>query len=104
MPPIEVIVSWPAGAAGPIVDKDPIDVPRGAGATVIRWRCGENVSRLQISGLDPAVFSPAASPGMVPTFTTTDANRVPGTYEYTLAATRIEGGNKAADPRIRNGG
>ncbi|MBP7569759.1 MAG: hypothetical protein KBA95_06840 [Acidobacteria bacterium] len=104
MPPIQVTVSWPAGAAGPTVDKDPIDVPRGAGATVIRWVCGDNVSRLQISGLDGTVFSPAASQGMVPSFSTTDANREAGTYSYTLAATQTSGDSTAGDPRIRNGG
>ena len=52
MPPIVVTVSWPAGASGPVVDRDPIVVPKGAGATVIRWVCGESVSTLEITGLD----------------------------------------------------
>lgn len=104
MPPIDVTVSWPAGAAGPTVDKDPIEVPAGAGATVIRWSCGANVSKLQISGLDPDVFSPAASNGMVASFATTDANREPGTYNYSVAATRSSGARTESDPRITNGG
>jgi hypothetical protein len=104
MPPINVTVSWPAGATEPIVDKDPIMVPQGSGATVIRWSCGENVSRLQISGLDSEVFSPASSAGMVPSFATTDANRVPGTYTYNVAATRATGARADHDPRIQNGG
>ncbi len=103
MPPIDVVVSWPAGASGPIVDRDPITIPKGAGATVIRWSCGEGVSRLQITGLDPEVFSPASS-GMVPNFSTTDANRVPGTYTYSVGATRTSGARTESDPRITNGG
>ncbi len=104
MPPIRATVSWPAGASGPTVDKDPIVVPAGSGATVIEWSCGENVSRLQISGLDPSVFSPAASNGMVPAFSTTDANRVPKTYDYVVAATQASGAAAARDPKIQNGG
>jgi len=104
MPPIQVTVSWPAGASGPQVDQDPIDVPRGAGATVIRWSCGANVAKLQISGLDGSVFTPAASNGMVSSFSTTDANREPGTYTYAVAATRTTGARTENDPRIRNGG
>jgi len=104
MPQIDVTVSWPAEAAEPQVDIDPIPVPRGSGATVIRWSCGENVSRLQISGLDPTVFSPGSSNGMLPSFSTTDANRVPGTYTYTVAATRSTGASADHDPRIENGG
>lgn len=104
MPPITVTVSWPAGASGPSVDKDPIVVPQGAGATVIQWSCGENVSRLQISGLDSTVFTPAASNGMVPSFSTTDANRVAGTYNYTVAATQTSGAARDHDPKIQNGG
>jgi hypothetical protein len=104
MPPITATVSWPAGQAQPTVDKDPIVVPKGSGATVIHWVRGENVSKLQISGLDPAVFSPAASNGMVSSFSTTDANRTPNTYDYTLAATQASGASTEGDPRIQNGG
>jgi hypothetical protein len=104
MPPIDVVVSWPAGAGGPIVDRDPIEVPKGAGATVIRWSCGANVSKLQISGLDRTVFTPAASNGMVSSFATTDANREPGSYTYAVAATRTTGAMTEQDPRIQNGG
>jgi hypothetical protein len=104
MPPITVTVSWPAGQAEPTVDKDPVVVPKGGGATVIQWSCGDNVSKLQIDGLDSTVFSPAASNGMVTHFSTTDANRVPATYTYTVAATQVSGGTTAHDPRIQNGG
>lgn len=104
MSPIVVTVSWPAGASGPVVDRDPIVVPKGAGATVIRWVCGEGVSTLEITGLDRSVFSPASSSGMVPSFSTTDANRVAGTYDYNVAATRTSGATMAHDPKIKNGG
>lgn len=104
MPPINVTVSWPVGQGEPSVDKDPIVVPQGSGATVIQWSCGENVSKLQISGLDSSVFSPAASSGMVNQFSTTDANRTPNTYTYTVAATQMTGHRADHDPRIQNGG
>ena len=104
MPPIDVVVSWPAGAAAPQVDKDPIVVPRGSGATVIRWSCGQNVTRLEITGLDGTVFSPASSNGMVASFSTTDANRTPDTYTYTVAATPASGTRADHDPKIQNGG
>ena len=104
MPPISVTVTWPAGSPEPVVDKDPIVVPRGSGATVIRWTCGENVSKLEISGLDPEVFSPSSSNGMVESFSTTDANRVAATYTYVVAATRTGGEAAGHDPRIQNGG
>jgi hypothetical protein len=104
MPPIVVTVSWPAGAAGPTVSPDPIVVPQGNGATVIQWTCGQNVSALQISGLDTTVFSPGASNGMVNRFSTTDANRTPGEYNYDVAATQSSGHSAGHDPKIQNGG
>jgi hypothetical protein len=104
MQPINVTVTWPESAAGPIVDIDPIVVPRGSGATVIRWSCGAGVSGLQIIGLDPDVFTPATSNGMVPNFSTTDANRVPQVCTYAVSATRRTGKTAAHDPRIENGG
>jgi hypothetical protein len=104
MSPITVTVSWPPGASGPAVDKDPIVVPQGAGATVIRWVCGQNVSELEISDLDASVFSPASSNGMVNSFSTTDANRTPDMYTYSVAATQAAGRSAGSDPRIQNGG
>ncbi len=104
MPPINVTLSWPAGSPHPSVDKDPIVVPAGSGATVIRWSCGENVAELQISGLDASVFSPASSNGMVNSFSTTDANRFAETYDYVVAATRAGGASAGHDPKIKNGG
>jgi hypothetical protein len=104
MPPISVTVSWPAGASAPVVDKDPIVVPAGSGATVIQWTCGDNVASLQISALDPAVFTPSASQGYVRQFSTTDANRVPQMCTYDVAATRTTGQTAPHDPRIQNGG
>ena len=47
MPPINVTVTWPANAPAPSVDVDPIVVPKGSGATVIRWTSGTR-------GLGPA--------------------------------------------------
>ena len=104
MQPINVTVTWPENAAGPVVDIDPIVVPRGSGATVIRWSCGAGVSGLQITGLDPDVFTPATSNGMVPSFSTTDANRVAGTYTYGVSAVQAAGKHAMHDPRIQNGG
>jgi anti-sigma factor RsiW len=103
MPPVKATVSWPAGAAEPVVTPDPILVPAANGATVIQWESGENVSALSISGLDPGVFHPAASNGMVNKFSTTDANRDATLYKYTFGATRKGGGTAEVDPRIQNG-
>jgi len=104
MPPITAKVTWPAGASQPIVSPDPIVVPQGSGATVIHWTCGDGVSSLEISGLDSTVFTPSASNGMVNSFSTTDANRTPQTYDYNVGATRTGGGSTQFDPRIQNGG
>ena len=104
MPPINVTVTWPANAPEPSVDVDPIVVPKGSGATVIRWTSGSGVSAMQIIGLPAEVFSPATSNGTVPSFSTTDANRVAGTYSYTVSAVRSGGGAGQHDPRIENGG
>ena len=104
MRPINVVVSWPAGQARPEVDQETVNVPKGAGATVITWVCGENVRRLKIDGLDPTVFTPPASNGMAPRFSTTDANRVAGIYTYTFDAEQMTGASAAADPKIQNGG
>jgi hypothetical protein len=104
MPPITVTVSWPSSSPVPLVDKDPIVVPKGSGATVIQWTCGDNVASLKISALDPDVFTPSASQGFVNRFSTTDANRVPQVCTYDVAATRTAGGTAAHDPRIENGG
>jgi hypothetical protein len=103
MPPVRATVSWPAGAAQPIVTPDPILVPAANGATVIQWECGENVSGLSISGLEQGVFRPTASNGMVKKFTTTDANQDASLYKYTFGATRTGGGTAEVDPRIQNG-
>ena len=103
MPPIRATVSWPAGAAQPVVSPDPIPVPAANGATVIQWVCGEKVSALSVSGLDSSVFNPAASNGMVNSFSTTDANRDANLYKYTFGATRSSGGTAEVDPRIQNG-
>ena len=104
MAPIVVTVTWPQGATGPTVDIDPVVVPEGAGATVIRWDSGAGVSALQIHGLPEGVFTPATSSGLVPSFSTTDANRVAGTYTYTVSATQAGGRTAQHDPRIQNGG
>ena len=104
MPPINVTVTWPANAPAPTVDTDPIVVPKGSGATVIQWRSGSGVSALQIIGLPADVFSPATSNGPVPNFSTTDANRVAGTYTYSVTAVRSGGGAAQHDPKIQNGG
>ena len=104
MPPVTVTVTWPANAPEPSVDIDPIVVPKGGGATVIRWTSGTGVSALQIIGLPADVFSPPTSNGTVPNFSTTDANRVAGTYSYTVTAVRSGGGAGQHDPRIQNGG
>ena len=104
MPPVNVTVTWPANAAGPVVDIDPIVVPKGSGATVIRWTSGPGVSALQIIGLPADVFSPPTSNGPVPNFSTTDANRVAGAYTYSVSAVRSSGGAAQHDPRIENGG
>jgi hypothetical protein len=104
MPPIKVTVTWPANAAGPAVDIDPIVVPQGNGATVIQWTCGAGVSGLQIIGLPGDVFSPATSNGFVPNFSTTDANRVAQTYTYSVSAVQTTGRSAAHDPKIQNGG
>jgi hypothetical protein len=66
--------------------------------------CGAGAERLSISGLDPDVFTPSASQGMVKSFSTTDANRIPQMYTYDLSAERTGGNPVAADPRIQNGG
>ena len=104
MPPVNVTVTWPANAPEPSVDIDPIVVPKGSGATVIRWTAGTGVSALQIIGLPADVFSPPTPYGTVPNFSTTDANRVAGTYSYTVTAVRSGGGAGQHDPRIQNGG
>jgi hypothetical protein len=104
MPPITVTVSWPSSSPVPVVDKDPILVPKGSGATVIHWTCGADVASLKISALDPAVFTPSASQGFVNHFSTTDANRVPQRCTYDVSATRKTGNTAAHDPRIENGG
>jgi hypothetical protein len=88
----------------PVVDKDPIVVPKGSGATVIQWRCGADVASLQIAGLDSTVFTPGESQGFVRSFSTTDANRVPQLCTYDVSATRTTGDTAAHDPRIENGG
>jgi hypothetical protein len=103
MPPVRATVSWPAGAAEPIVTPDPIPVPAANGATVIKWECGENVTALSIAGLDSNVFHPSASNGMVAQFSTTDANSDTTLYKYTFGATRAGGGMAEVDPRIQNG-
>lgn len=102
--PRTVTVSWPAGAPGPTVDQPTVVINNGEGATVITWVCDRTVTTLEISGLDGSVFTPSQSPGMVPQFSTTDANRVAGTYTYTVGATQASGAQTAADPRIQNGG
>jgi hypothetical protein len=104
MPPITVTVTWPANAPEPSVDVDPIVVPKGSGATVIRWTSGPGVSALQIIGLPADVFSPPTSNAPVPNFSTTDANRVAGDYAYTVTAVRSGGRTAQHDPRIQNGG
>jgi hypothetical protein len=104
MPPIKATVSLSAGQTQPKVVPDPIVVPEGNGATVIQWSCGENVIKLQITGLDATVFSPDSSNGMVTSFSTTDANRTPGTYNYNVAVTRATGATAGDDPKIQNGG
>jgi hypothetical protein len=104
MPPITVTVSWPSGSAVPVVDKDPVVVPKGSGATVIQWTCGDNVESLKISALDPDVFTPSASQGFVKRFSTTDANKVPQMCTYDVAATQTTGRTAPHDPRIQNGG
>lgn len=103
MPPIRATVSWPAGASQPVVTPDPISVAATSGATVIQWQCGENVSALSIAGLDPAVFHPAASGGMVKSFSTTDANQDTKLHNYDVGATRTGGAATEGDPRIQNG-
>ena len=104
MPPIRVTVSWPAGATAPAVDQDPVVVPAANGATVIQWQCGDNVTSLEITGLDNAVFNPAASSGYVNQFSTTDSNNSANTYNYTVGATHSAGHRAKHDPRIQNGG
>lgn len=104
MPPIKVTVSWPSTSPVPVVDIDPIVVPKGNGATVIQWKCGADVASLKISGLDSTVFTPSASQGFVKSFSTTDANRVPQMCTYDVSATRTSGAIVAHDPRIENGG
>jgi len=101
---IDATVIWSEDDDGPMVKPDPIVVPKGNGATVIRWSRGAGISALSIAGLDPAVFTPAASHGLVVSFTTTDANREPGTYDYTVSAVRSAGAPVAHDPKIQNGG
>jgi hypothetical protein len=102
--PIEAVVSWENLSAGPIVTPDDIPVEQGRRNVPIRWRCGKDVARLEITGLPPGVFNPGQSNGMVPNFTTTDANRVREDYKYTVGATRVTGEVAYNDPRIRNGG
>ena len=103
MPPVTAVVSWPAAAPQPKVIPDLILVPAANGATVIQWECGENVSALSISGLDPAVFRPSSSNGLVRKFSTTDANQDANLYKYTFGARNTSGGTAEVDPRIQNG-
>jgi hypothetical protein len=103
MPPVRATVSWPDGAPEPIVTPDPISVPAAHGATVIQWVCGDNVTALSVSGLDPQVFHPASSNGMVARFSTTDANADTNQYNYNVGATRSSGQKTEHDPKIQNG-
>jgi hypothetical protein len=103
MKPITATVYWNDGAPEPAVDPATIPVPKANGATVIDWVCGQNVSALEICGLDDAVFNPAKSHGMVKKFTTTDANHDTKLYDYVVGATRTTGEIVRRDPKIQNG-
>jgi hypothetical protein len=107
--PIEVTINWPDGAAAPTPDQDPILVPVGQGATVIKWACGTNVSSFTITGLDASVFTPSSGDGTSSPpkkFSTTDANRDTSTtdYTYTITAVHMLGHSASHDPKIENGG
>jgi hypothetical protein len=103
VPKITATVVWPDGASEPSVRPDTIYVPASNGATVIQWDCGEDVTALEICGLQDGVFSRTQSNGMVKSFTTTDKNEDTALYDYTVGATRTTGQVVHRDPKIQNG-
>ncbi len=105
MPQIDATVDWPEGQAGAAVNPNPIVVPKANGATVIKWRKGDNVTTFAISGLDGSQFNPVASNGQGISFTTNDANSdsVMTTYSYNVVAVQTSSGlTHSHDPQVQN--
>lgn len=107
MPQINATVYWDSANSRGTVDT--ITVPRGNGATVIKWSCDTAViSGFTITGLDPTVFNPAPPDNPPPragtNFTTNDSNNSAGSYQYNVNATHVSGLTSSHDPKIENGG
>jgi hypothetical protein len=100
-PIIDVQVTWDAGSnKGTVGD---IVVPASNGPTQIQWTAGPNVASFTINGLDPNEFTPSTMPTARTSFLTTDRNDNSNTYNYTVAATHVDGRTSSHDPKIENG-
>jgi hypothetical protein len=103
MPDVNATVYWDTTTNGPKVNPDPIVVDSDAGATVIQWTCGTEVTNFQITGLSSTEFTYPANQNPVTVFTATDKNNTVGSFDYTVTATHSSGVTAKHDPKIEHG-